>query len=250
NIGLEMVAKSPADGYTLIAMPNNLSINAPLYGKLPFDPIKDFAPIILIGSSPVFIGVNSSVPVKSVADLIALAKAKPGTLSYASCGNGTPQHLAGELLKAVARIDLTHIPYKGCSLAIADLLSGQVQIGFSTVANFSVHLKSGKINGVAITSKKRSALVPDIPTVAESGLPDYDVDVWFGLLGPGSLPPEIVAKVNADVNKILASPDIRERMLKSFYEPIGGTPGQFAALIQSDLVRFGKLIRDVGIKVD
>ena len=250
NIGLDMVAKSPGDGYTLLVMPSNHSINPPLYGNLPFDPIKDFTPIIAIGSSPVLVAVNGSVPVRSVAELIARLKAQPGSLSYASCGNGTPQHLAGELMKATAGVDMTHVPYKGCSVAIPDLLSGQVQVGFSTVANLSPHLKSGKIAGLAVTSKKRSALAPDIPTVAESGLPGYDVDVWFGLLGPARMPPAVVAKINRDVNAILSSAEVRERMLAAYYEPIGGTPEQFAALIHSDLVRWGKLIKDVGIKVD
>ena len=250
NIGLEFVAKSPGDGYTLLVMPSNHSINPPLYGNLPFDPIKDFTPIVAIGSSPVFVAVNSAVPVRSIAELIAKLKAQPGSLSYASCGNGTPQHLAGELMKATAKVEMTHVPYKGCSVAIPDLLSGQVQVGFSTVANLSPHLKSGKVTGLAVTSKKRSALAPDIPTVAESGLAGYDVDVWFGLLGPARMPPAVVAKINKDVNAILASPDVKEKMLAAYYEPIGGTPEQFAALIQTDLVRWGKLIKDVGIKVD
>ena len=197
NIGLEGVARSAGDGYTLVLMPSNHSINPPLFGNLPFDPIKDFTPIVAVGSSPVFVAVNSSVPIRTVGELIAKLRASPGSLSYASCGNGTPQHLAGELMKATARIDLTHIPYKGCSVAIPDLLSGQVQVGFSTVANFNPHIKSGKLTGLAVTSKTRSALAPDIPTVAESGLAGYDVDVWFGLLGPAKMPPAVVETLAA-----------------------------------------------------
>ena len=250
NIGLEGVARSAGDGYTLVLMPSNHSINPPLFGNLPFDPIKDFTPIVAVGSSPVFVAVNSSVPIRSVGELIAKLRASPGSLSYASCGNGTPQHLAGELMKATARIDMTHIPYKGCSVAIPDLLSGQVQVGFSTVANFNPHIKSGKLTGLAVTSKTRSALAPDIPTVAESGLAGYDVDVWFGLLGPAKMPPAVVKKINKDVNAILANRDIRDKLLQQYYEPMGGTPEQFANLIQADLVRWGSLIRAVGIKVD
>ena len=250
NIGLEGVARSAGDGYTLVLMPSNHSINPPLFGNLPFDPIKDFTPIVAVGSSPVFVAVNSSVPIRTVGELIAKLRASPGSLSYASCGNGTPQHLAGELMKATARIDMTHIPYKGCSVAIPDLLSGQVQVGFSTVANFNPHIKSGKLTGLAVTSKTRSALAPDIPTVAESGLAGYDVDVWFGLLGPAKMPPAVVEKINKDVNAILANRDIRDKLLQQYYEPMGGTPEQFANLIQTDLVRWGSLIRAVGIKVD
>ena len=250
NIGLEGVARSAGDGYTLVLMPSNHSINPPLFGNLPFDPIKDFTPIVAVGSSPVFVAVNSSVPIRTVGELIAKLRASPGSLSYASCGNGTPQHLAGELMKATARIDMTHIPYKGCSVAIPDLLSGQVQVGFSTVANFNPHIKSGKLTGLAVTSKARSALAPDIPTVAESGLAGYDVDVWFGLLGPAKMPPAVVEKINRDVNTILANRDIRDKLLQQYYEPMGGTPEQFANLIQTDLVRWGSLIRAVGIKVD
>lgn len=250
NIGLEGVARSAGDGYTLVLMPSNHSINPPLFGNLPFDPIKDFTPIVAVGSSPVFVAVNSSVPIRTVGELIAKLRASPGSLSYASCGNGTPQHLAGELMKATARIDMTHIPYKGCSVAIPDLLSGQVQVGFSTVANFNPHIKSGKLTGLAVTSKTRSALAPDIPTVAESGLAGYDVDVWFGLLGPAKMPPAVVEKINRDVNTILANRDIRDKLLQQYYEPMGGTPEQFANLIQTDLVRWGSLIRAVGIKVD
>lgn len=250
NIGLEAVAKAAPDGYTLVMMPSNHSINPPLFGKLPFDPIADFTPLALVGSSPVMLAVHPSVPARNLKELLALARAKPGSLSYASCGNGTPQHLAGELFKSMAKVDMVHVPYKGCAPAVTDFVGGQVQLAFSTVANLAPFIKAGKVIGIGATAARRSSLVPDLPTLSESGLPGYDVDVWFGLLGPARLPAAIVAKVNADVGKILSTPEIRDKLLSQSFEPLGGTPAQFGALIASDLQRWGTLIRTVGIKVD
>lgn len=250
NLGLESIARAPADGYTLVMMPSNHSINPPLFGNLKFDPVADFTPIVLAGSSPVILAVHSSVPVSSVSALIDLARARPGALSYASCGSGTPQHLAGELFKSLAKVDLVYVPYKGCAPAVMDVVGGQVQVAFSTVANLSPHIKSGKLTGIAVTTRRRSDLAPELPTVAESGLPDYDVDVWFGLLGPARLPAAVVSKINADVNRILADPEVRDRLLSQAFEPYGGTPGQFATLIDAELKRWRKLITDVGIKAD
>jgi len=250
NIGLEAVSRAAPDGYTLVMMPSNHSINPPLFGNLKFDPVTDFTPLALVGSSPVMLAVHPSVGVRSVTELIALARSRPGTLSYASCGNGTPQHLAGELFKAMTRTDLVHVPYKGCAPAVADLVGGQVQVSFSTVANLSQHMKAGKVVGLAVTGKRRSALAPHLPTVAESGLADYEVDVWFGLLGPAGLPPAVVATINADVNRILEDPRVRSGLLTQSFEPYGGSPAQFGDLIRSELKRWGKLIKDVGIKSD
>jgi tripartite-type tricarboxylate transporter receptor subunit TctC len=250
NLGLEQVAKSPADGYTLVMMPSNHSINPPLFGKLPFDPIASFTPIVAVGSSPILLAVRNELGVRNVRELLAAAKAKPGALSYASCGNGTPQHLAGELFKGMAQVDLTHVPYKGCAPAVTDFVGGQLQVTFSTVANLSQYLKAGRVTGLAVTSSRRSPLVPELPTVAESGLPGYDVDVWFGLLGPAQLPAEVVNRINTDVNAALADPALKERLQAQFFDVLGGSPQAFGTLIRNDLQRWGKLIRDVGIKVD
>ncbi len=250
NIGLEGVAKAPADGYTLVMMPSNHSINPPLFGNLKFDPIADFSPIVLAGTSPVMIAVHPSVGVRSVGELIALARSRPGVLSYASCGNGTPQHLAGELFKAMANIDMVHVPYKGCAPAVIDIVGGQVQVAFSTVANLSQHIKAGKVTGLAVTGSRRTALAPELPTVAEGGLRDYDVDVWFGLLAPAKVPEAVVSRINADANAVLNDPRVRAQLFAQLFEPYGGSPAQFATLIQVELKRWGKLIKDVGIKVD
>lgn len=251
NLGLEMVSKSPADGYTLVMMPSNHSINPSLFGKLNFDPIKSFTPVVVVATSPIVLAANTTVPAKTFQELLPLLRSNPTKYSYASCGNGTPQHLAGELLKSVTKLDqLTHVPYKGCAPAVVDFVGGSVPISFSTLANLSGHIKSGKVNAIAVTGKRRSSLAPELPTIAESGLPNYDMDVWFGLLAPANLPPGVLSKINTDVNEVLGNPELKEKLLGQFFEVLGGTPQQFATLIKTDLDRLGKLIRDNNIKVD
>ncbi len=247
-IGLESVYKADHDGYTLVMMPSNLSILGPLYGKLPFDPIKDFAPIALVGSSPVMIGAHTSFPANSFQEFIAYARANPGKLNFASCGTASPQHIAGEYLNVVAGITLTHVPYKGCAQALPDVLSGTVPLFFSTVAHLNPQVRAGKLKAFAVTGAARTPLAPDTPTVAESGYPGYNVDVWFGLLAPGKTPPEVVQRLNAEVNKALERPDVREKMLQQFYAPAGGTSASFADVIRADLERFAKPIQQAGIK--
>jgi tripartite-type tricarboxylate transporter receptor subunit TctC len=247
-IGLEVTYKAEHDGHTLVMMPSNLAILGPLYGKLPFDPLKDFAPIALVGSSPVMIGGHPTLPAKTFPELIAYAKANPGKLNFASCGTASPQHIAGEYLKLVAGIDMSHVPYKGCAQAIPDVLSGAVPLFFSTVAHLNPQIKAGKLRSYAVTSLQRTSLAPEVPTVAESGYPNFYVDVWFGLLAPGRTPRDVVAKLNAEVNKVIARPDVREKMLQQFYEPVGGSSERFAELIRRDLERFAKPIQEAKIK--
>ncbi len=247
-IGLEYVYKSEHDGYTLVMEPNNLTTAAALYGKLPIDPIADFVPIALVGSSPNMIGGHPSLPARTFPELIAWAKANPGKLNFASCGTGTSQHLAGEMLKVMAGIVMTHIPYKGCAPALTDVLGGQVPLFFSTVALLNPQIRAGKLRGFAVTGARRTSFAPELPTVAESGYPGFNVDGWFGLLGPSHTPKEVVAKLNAEINKALARQDVKDKLAAQGYEPLGGTPERFAELIRDETARFGKLIRDLGIK--
>jgi len=248
NIGADQVAKSTPDGYTLVMMPSNLSINPSLFDKTPWDAVKDFSPIGTVATSPIMVGVSAGVPANSIRELIALAKAKPGTLNYISCGGGSPQHIAGEMFNAMAGVQMQHVPYKGCGAAIPDAVAGVVQVLFSTVANMNPHIKSGKLKGFAVAGARRSELVPDVPTVSEAGLPGYNFDVWFGLLAPAKTPRDVIVKINRDINSLLAQKDVKERLQGQFYDVMPGTPEQFATLIEKDLLRFGKVIRDVGIK--
>jgi tripartite-type tricarboxylate transporter receptor subunit TctC len=247
-IGLEYVVRSEHDGHTLVMMPSNHAIIGPLYGKLPFDPIADFAPIALVGASPVMIGGHPSFPAKSFQELIAWTKSNPGKLNFASCGPATPQHLAGEMLKVVAGIEMTHIPYKGCGPALVDVLGGQVPVIFSFVPHLLPQINDGKLRGYAVTGAQRTSFAPEIPTVAEMGYPTYNIDSWFGLLAPGRTPKDVVAKLNAEVNKALTTPEVKERLAAQFYEGLGGTPERFGDVIRSYQDRFGKLIKDFGIK--
>ena len=248
NMGADQVAKSTPDGYTLVMMPSNLSINPSLFDKTPWDAVKDFSPIGTVATSPIMVGVSAGVPANSIRELIALAKAKPGTLNYISCGGGSPQHIAGEMFNAMAGVQMQHVPYKGCGAAIPDAVAGVVQVLFSTVANMNPHIKSGKLKGFAVAGARRSELVPDVPTVSEAGLPGYNFDVWFGLLAPAKTPRDVIVKINRDINSLLAQKDVKERLQGQFYDVMPGTPEQFATLIEKDLVRFGKVIRDVGIR--
>lgn len=251
NIGLAQVAKAPADGYTLIMMPNNLAINPPLFGKVDYDAVKDFSPILLVGTSPVSITANAKAPFKTLEEMMLFARRNPGKLSYASCGNGTPQHLAAELFISMTNIEMTHIPYKGCSQALPDVISGTVPLAFSTIANAAPHVQSGALLDIAVTTRKRSSFVPNIPSVSEfQGLKDYDIDVWFGLLAPSGTPVQIIQRINAAVNAALKTEDVKQRLARTNFEALGGTPEQFAEVLQKDIARYTKIIRDAQIKVD
>ena len=248
-IGFEAVAKAEPDGHTLVMAPNNLAIIPVLYSKVPYDTVKDLAPVALVTSTPIMIGAHPSFPAKDFAEFVKHARANSGNINYTTCGPASPQHLAGEMLAAQLGFKWQHVPYKGCAPALADVLGGQVPLFVSTVAHFNPQIKSGKLRGYAVLTPQRTQFAPDYPTVAES-LPGYSVDLWFGLLAPGRTPPALVARINDEVNKALKQPELREKLLSQSYEPIGGPPERFAEAIRSDMEKFGKVIREAGIKPD
>lgn len=251
NIGLDAAAKSAPDGYTLaMGQTSNMAINPSLYAKLPYNPQKDLAPIGLVASSPLAIAVASNSPYKSLKDILAAAKAQPESLYYASSGSGTVAHLATEQLQRIAQVKLTHVPYKGAAQGITDLLGGQIQLYVSSTVTLSPHIKNGKMRGLAVTSAKRTGDLPSVPTVAESGYPGFQAVTWFGLVGPANLPKDVIAKVNAAFNKALLSPDVRAKLVEQGADVLGGTPEQFAALLQDETVRWTKVVKESGAKVD
>jgi len=250
NIGADIVAKSSPDGHTLLMINSSFAINASVYQKLPFDSARDFTPVIMMAWQPPMIAVHPSLPMQSLADLLAAARAQPGKLSYSSCGSGTPQHLSGELLKRMAKIEMVHVPYRGCGPAIVDGLSAQVPLLFNTVANVMPHAKAGRLRGLAVTSAKRFPLAPELPTVAESGLKGYDVEQWYGVLGPRDMPRAVVERLHGEIARIVARPDIRDRMLAQYFAPTTSTPEGFGKVLLADIDRWGALVRAVGIKAD
>lgn len=250
NIAADFVAKSPADGYVILIANNTLAIQAAMPQKLPFDVLRDFTPIAVIASTPVALAVHPAQPIKSVQDLIAQAKAQPGKLAYSSCGTGTAMHLAGELFKQLAQVDLIHVPYKGCGPAVVDGISGQVPILFNTITNTNPQAKAGRLRIVAIASATRSPVDANLPTIAEAGLKDFDADIWFGFIGPAGLPRDLVARLNAALNSAVKQPDIAERLSAQLFDVRGGTPEQFAALVKADIAKWSKVIRDGNIKPD
>ncbi len=247
-IGGEFVAKSAPDGYTLYVVAFPFSVVPSLFKTMPYDTVKDFQPIILAGQTPNLLVVNPSVAVNSVADLIRMAKASPGKLSYASTGNGSSNHISMELFKSMAGVDIVHIPYKGSAPAVTDLLGGQVHVMFDNTPNVLPHVKSGRLRALGQSGTARGALTPDVPTVAEAGVPGYEVTVWFGLVAPAGTPREVVDKLNAEVKKILAMPDVREKFAAQGVEPVGSTPEQFGAHIREQMAKWGKVVKDAGVK--
>jgi tripartite-type tricarboxylate transporter receptor subunit TctC len=250
-IGTDFVAKSPPDGYTLLVVAFPFAVTPSLIRNMPYDTVRDFAPVILAATSPNLLVVNpQALAVGSVKELIAQAKAKPGAISYASTGNGSSNHISMELFKSLAGVQLLHIPYKGSAPAVTDLLGGQVPVMFDNVPNVLPHVKSGRLRALAVSGSKRSPLVPDLPTVAEAGVPDYEVTVWFGLVAPAGTPREVVQKLNAEVQKILAMPDVRERFMSQGVEPQGSTPEQFAEHIRTQMAKWAKVVQDAGVKAE
>jgi tripartite-type tricarboxylate transporter receptor subunit TctC len=251
NIGAEAAARSPADGYTLfIGFNATHGANLALFGRLAYDPVKDFAPISLLAAVPNIISVHPSVPVSSLAELVGMAKARPGQLSYASSGNGTSTHLAAELFKAAAGIDVTHIPYRGSAPAVADVIAGQVPLIFDSASSSTTQIKAGKLKALATTNARRLALFPDLPTVAESGYPGFESSAWVGLLAPAGTPRAIVDQLNAQVIKVMSLQETRERVAAFGGEVTTSTPDEFAAHIKSEMAKLGKVIRDAQIKVN
>ncbi len=249
-IGTELLAKAAPDGYTLAFTASGHSINPGMYAKIPYDPIRDFAPICQTSSTPILIAVTASLPAKNIKGLVALAKSQPGALSYASQGNGSPGHLAGALFNSMNGANIVHIPYKSTAQAITDLTSGQVQMMYPSATTIIPHVKAGRLRAVAIATKARSALAPDIPTAAESGLPGFEAGIWNGLIAPAGIPPAIIEKLHATVAKIIQSADTRERILGMGADPVISTPGEFAAFIAAELKKWTKVIKDSGVKPD
>ena len=252
NIGASIVAKAKPDGYTLlIGSVGPLAINASLYAKMPYDNLKDFTPISLIVHVPNMLVVNpSAMPVSSFAEFVALLKANPGKYFFASTGTGTSSHLSGEQLKTMAGVEATHVPYKG-AVALNDLLSGeQVHFMFATIPSVIEFVRAGRLRALAVTSKSRSAAVPDIPTVAESGFPDFEASSWFGLLGPADLPRDIVAKLQGEVVRVLKIPEIRDKLIAQGADPVGSSPEEFAAYIRGETAKWSKVVKSSSAKAD
>ena len=248
-IGTELVAKSAPDGYTLLmGSIGSVSINPGLYRKLPYDPVKDFAPVTQIGFVPNIVVVHPSLPVKSIRELIALARANPGALVYGTGGSGTSNHLSGELFKTMARIEIRHVPYKVGAQATSDLIGGQLSVMFDNFPTSLPHVRAGKLRALAVTSAVRSGAAPDVPTVAESGLPGYEIIGWVGVLAPAATPKEMLNKLNADIAKALQLSDLKEKFANLGAEAGSSTPEQFAAFIQSEIAKWGKVIKDAGIE--
>lgn len=251
NLGVEQAVKSPADGYTMvIGQTSNLAINPALYAKLPYDPLRDLSPVVLLVSAPVVLVVTANSKYKSLADLIAAAKSDPGAITYASPGNGTVSHLAGELLQRAAGVKLSHVPYKGAAQALSDTLGGQVQSFMSSVPSALAHVKSGRLRALAVTSARRSPELPEVPTIAESGYPGFEANTWYGLLVPAGTPAPIIALLNAEVNRVIAMPEVRARLASEGGNTLGGSPERFAAFLAAEHVKWGRVVRESGAKVD
>ncbi|HEY3533863.1 MAG TPA: tripartite tricarboxylate transporter substrate binding protein [Casimicrobiaceae bacterium] len=251
NIGAEYVAKSAPDGYTVVmGALSTHAVNPSLYPKMQFDAQKDFAPITLVAVTPNVLVVNPSLPVHSVKELIAYAKANPGKLSFGSGSIGSAGHLAGELFKVDAGVDMVHVPYKGAAPAMQGLLAGDTQLMFDNLASAMSQVKAGKLRALAVTTAERSKLVPELPTMAEAGVPGFDISTWYGLLAPAGTPPDVIAKWNADVTKILSAPEMRERLAAQGAEAAPDSPADFAKFIASELVKYAKIVKASGAKVD
>ena len=248
TIGADFVAKSAPDGYTLLMATGSTHSVGPYLGKVPYDPVKDFTPIVYVGFATNILLVSPALGVSNVRELIELAKRNPGQLNYATSGIGSVAHLTSEMFAAQAGIKLTHVPYKGTQQSIADLSSGQVALLFDNVMTGKPHVESGRLKGIAISSLRRSSIVPDIPTVDESGLPGFDSWNWFGVFGPAGTPRAVVERMNAEINRIIADAAVRGRFHGLGFETTGGTPAEFAAVMQSESQRWSKVIRDANVK--
>ena len=250
NIGADAVAKSPADGYTIMITSIGMATNKALYAKLSYDPAKDFAPISLLAVVPNVLVVNANSPDKTVADVIAHAKREPGKLTYASAGNGTSIHLAGEVFASMAGLNLLHVPYMGSGPAVTDMLGGQVDLMFDSITSAAPHIQSGKLRALGVTSARRSATLPNVPTIAEAGVPGYEVSPWFAVFAPAGTPAPIVQKLNAALLDAMKQPDTQARFDAIGAQPIGSTPAELAAHVDKEMARWGKLIKERNIRMD
>jgi len=251
NIATDRVVRSAPDGYTLLmATGAQIIMNPTLYGNLPFDPVRDLAPISQVSVATNILAVSNDVPARSVSELIALAKARPGKLTFASGGNGSTQHLAGELFKTMAGIDIVHVPYKGAAAAVPDLVSGRVTMFFGTVTVLLPLVRDGKLRGLAVTSARRSSAIPDLPTIAELGFQGFEATAWYGLMAPSGAPRPIIERIHSETVKVLAMPDVRAKFADLGMEVTGTSPEEFARIIKEETPRWTKVIRDSGAKAD
>jgi tripartite-type tricarboxylate transporter receptor subunit TctC len=250
TLGVDLAAKAPPDGYTIvIASFGNILVAPALYRNLPYDPVRDLAPVVLVSTPPGILVVNPGLPVKNVKELIAYARSNTGRLNYGSAGNGVWNHLFAELFKSMAKIDMTHVPYKGTGPAVTDVIGGQIQLSFSPFPTALPHIKSGRLRALGVTDAKRSPVVPELPTIAESGLPGYSAASWFAVLAPAGTPKPIVAKLNGEINRIFTEPDVRSAFAADGSEPVGGTPEALAKSIREGIAKWGKLVRDLGVQL-
>jgi tripartite-type tricarboxylate transporter receptor subunit TctC len=250
-VAMQILAGAPADGHTIFMASTTLAINASLYAKLPYDTVADFTPIGIAARAPLVLVVNNSLPARSVRELIAMAKTHPGKLSFGSSGAGNSTHLVPEMFKAAAGIDMVHIAYKGTGIALIDVMSGQIPLAFSGILPALPYVRAGRFRALAVTTLQRSPAAPDIPTLAESGLRGFEATEWFGIIGPGRMPAQVVSRINADLAGVVKAPDIRERLSNDGGIPAGElSPEQFAALIKSEIAKWGKAVRDSGAKAD
>ncbi len=250
-IGNDLVAKSPPDGHTLtIGTLGPFAVNASLFDKMPYDPVRDFAPVTLTGSASHMLVAHPSLPIRSVKDLVALARARPGQLTFASSGIGNATHLTGELFKHTAKVNVVHVPYKGGGPAMSDLIGGQVSYSFASMPSALPHVRSGRLRAIAVSAGKRSPAIPELQTVAESGLPGFAAEDWQGILVAAKTPPDIVAKLNIELQRVLTLPEIRERLLVNGFEARTSTPEAFAALMKSETEKWTRVIREAGIKAE
>jgi tripartite-type tricarboxylate transporter receptor subunit TctC len=250
TIGTELAARAPADGHTLLLVSFAFAVNPVLYPRLPYDSARDFAPVILAAGTPNFLVAHPDLPATSVQDLLQLTRTRPGGVSYATAGNGTSPHLCMKLLENLTGVRLTHIPYKGSAPAMLDLMGGRVNVMFDNAPNVLSHVRAGKLKALAVTTARRSALAPEVPSLAEAGVPGYDVEVWFGVVAPAVTPKEIIARLNAEIQRILALPDVKGRFAQVGVRTIGGSPEQFAAYLREQTEKWGKVARDAGVRVD
>ena len=250
NLGTDIAAKAAPDGYTLAMVIVGHAINASLYSKLPYDPIRDFAPVSLAGAATIVLVAHPAVQARSIKELITLGKSKPGRINWGSPGTGTPHHLAGEMFKTLTGIDMVHVPYKGAAPAIVDLLGGQVSLAFVSLPAALPQIRAGKLTALGISGAQRSAVAPEVPTIAESGFPGYELENWYGALAPAGTPRPIVAKLNGEIVKILQTQEVKERLNSQGFEIRTSTPEQFAAYLRSEIVKWAKIVKDSGAKVD
>ncbi|MDP2238813.1 MAG: tripartite tricarboxylate transporter substrate binding protein [Burkholderiales bacterium] len=250
NIGVELAAKAAPDGYTLILMSNHFTINPSLFRKVPYDPLRDFAPVTMAAFTPNILVAHPSLPVKSVKDLVRLAKTRPGQLNVSSGGNGSVGHLAVEMFKTAAGVDMVHVPYKGPVAAVTALISGEASLGFLIVAAALPHVKANKLHALAVTGKARSPAAPELPTVAEAGVPGYEIVAWQGVFAPAGTPPEIISKLSADIIAVLGMNEIRQALSRQGLETIGGPAAELGAYIKEDLVKWARVVKQANVHID